>query len=121
MRLGQEIKILGDAFEDALRTLRLVNRDDPATEIVAKKIIELAQRGERDPVRLRQAAVQSPYRHGRAGGTRFFRLPLLPLTFGSQRCDGSCENPKAASPHKTCEVRDVLHTRRGASGFTRSG
>jgi hypothetical protein len=39
--------------------LRLVNRDDPATEIVAKKIIELAQRGERDPVRLRQAAVQS--------------------------------------------------------------
>ena len=55
----EEIKILGDAFEDALRTLRLVNRDDPATEIVAQKIIELAQRGERDPVRLRQAAVQS--------------------------------------------------------------
>jgi hypothetical protein len=55
----EEIKVLGDAFEDALRTLRLVNRDDPATEIVAKKIIELAQRGERDPERLRQAAVQS--------------------------------------------------------------
>jgi hypothetical protein len=55
----EEIKILGDAFEDALRTLRLVNRDDPATEIVAKKIIELAQRGERDPARLREAAVQS--------------------------------------------------------------
>src|SRR5262245_63681110 len=54
-----DIKILGDAFEDALRTLRLVNRDDPATEIVAKKIIELAKQGERDPVRLRQAAVQS--------------------------------------------------------------
>jgi hypothetical protein len=54
-----EVKILGDAFEDALRTLRLVNRDDPATEIVAKKIIELAQRGERDPVRLREGAVQS--------------------------------------------------------------
>jgi hypothetical protein len=55
----EEIKILGDAFEDALRTLRLVNRDDPATEIVAKKIIELAQRGERDPVRLRHAAGHS--------------------------------------------------------------
>ena len=55
----EEIKILGDAFEDALRTLRLVNRDDPATQIVAMKIIELAQRGERDPVRLREAAVQS--------------------------------------------------------------
>ena len=46
----EEIKILGDAFEEALRTLRLVNRDDPATQIVARKIIELAQRGERDPV-----------------------------------------------------------------------
>ena len=42
----EEIKILGDAFEDALRTLRLVNRDDPATEIVAKKIIELNLQGD---------------------------------------------------------------------------
>jgi hypothetical protein len=54
-----DLKIIGDAFEDALRTLRLVNRDDPATEIIARKIIELAKAGERDPARLRQAAVQS--------------------------------------------------------------
>jgi hypothetical protein len=32
---------------------------DPTTEIVAKKIIELAQRGERDPVRLRERAIRS--------------------------------------------------------------
>jgi hypothetical protein len=54
-----EIKVLTAAYEEALRTLRLGNRSDPKTEIVAKKIIELAQRGERDPVRLRECAIRS--------------------------------------------------------------
>ena len=53
-----EIKVLTAAYEEALRTLRLA-RSDPTTEIVAKKIIELAQRGERDPVRLRECAIRS--------------------------------------------------------------
>jgi hypothetical protein len=53
-----EIKVLTTAYEDALRALRLTNRSDPATELIAKKIIELAQRGERDPVRLRERAIQ---------------------------------------------------------------
>jgi hypothetical protein len=38
--------------------LRLKDRADPATETIAKKIIELAQRGERDPVRLRERAIR---------------------------------------------------------------
>jgi hypothetical protein len=54
-----EITVLTTAFEDTLRTLRLVDRADPATEIIARKIIELAQQGERDPVRLRERAIQS--------------------------------------------------------------
>jgi hypothetical protein len=54
-----DITILSTAFEDALRTLRLADRVDPATEIVAKKIIELAQQGERDPARLREGAIKS--------------------------------------------------------------
>ena len=37
----------------------LENRADPATEMIAKKIIELAQCGERDPVRLREHAIRS--------------------------------------------------------------
>jgi hypothetical protein len=53
-----EITVLTSAFEDTLRTLRLVDRADPATEIIAKKIIELAQQGEHDPVRLRERAIQ---------------------------------------------------------------
>jgi hypothetical protein len=54
-----EIKVLTTAYEEALRTLRLENRADPATEMIAKKIIEFAQRGERDPVRLREQAIRS--------------------------------------------------------------
>jgi hypothetical protein len=52
------IEVLSTAFEGALVELQLVDLADPATEMVAKRIIELAQRGERDPVRLREAAVK---------------------------------------------------------------
>ena len=54
-----EIKVLTTAYEEVLRTLRLQNRTDPATEMIAKKILELAQCGERDPIRLREHAIRS--------------------------------------------------------------
>ena len=44
-----EIRVLTTAFEDTLRTLRLTNRGDPVTEIIARKIIELAQRASAIP------------------------------------------------------------------------
>jgi hypothetical protein len=53
-----EIQVLVTAFEEALRELRLVDRTDPVAQLVAKRIIELAQQGERDPIRLREGAVQ---------------------------------------------------------------
>lgn len=52
-----EIKLLVTAFEEALRELQLKDRSDPATLLVAKRIIELAKQGERDPIRLRDGAV----------------------------------------------------------------
>jgi hypothetical protein len=55
----EEIKVLTTAYEDTLRTLRLADRADPAAEIIAKKIIEFARRGERDPLRLRERAIES--------------------------------------------------------------
>ena len=55
----EEVTMLRDVFEDTLRALQLVDRSDPVTSLIAKKIIELARRGERDPARLRQAAVQA--------------------------------------------------------------
>jgi hypothetical protein len=55
----EDITVLVAAFEDALSTLGLVNRADPLTELVAKKIIECAQTGERDPIRLRDCVLKS--------------------------------------------------------------
>jgi hypothetical protein len=42
------------AFDAACKSLGLRPRSDPASELVAKKVIELAQRGVRDPARLRE-------------------------------------------------------------------
>jgi len=53
-----EIKIIVTAFEDTLRALRLVDRKDPTMTAVAKRIIALAQEGERDPIRLREGAMR---------------------------------------------------------------
>jgi hypothetical protein len=46
------------AFEDALRELGLTDREDPATLMVAERIIAAAKRGERDRARLRDAGVK---------------------------------------------------------------
>jgi hypothetical protein len=41
----EEIAVLTEAYEAILRKLKLVDRNDPITEILARKIIELGQRG----------------------------------------------------------------------------
>jgi hypothetical protein len=46
------VKAMTTAYEVALRELRLADRADPCTEIIARKIIERARTGERDPKRL---------------------------------------------------------------------
>jgi len=46
------------AFDDACKSLGLRRRSDPASEVVAKKIIELAQRGVRDPAALHERVLQ---------------------------------------------------------------
>ena len=50
-RTPDDIKVLVTAFEGALQHLRLVNRKDPATSLVAERIIVLAQQSECDPSR----------------------------------------------------------------------
>jgi hypothetical protein len=54
----EEISVLADAYERTLRALGLVDRNDPVTEMVAKKIIEIGQRGVREPKRLSDLAVK---------------------------------------------------------------
>jgi hypothetical protein len=53
------IRSMNTAFQDVCRTLGLTDRADGATEMVAKKIIELAQQGARDPIRIANAVLES--------------------------------------------------------------
>ena len=45
----EDIEKMSEAFVVACEKLRLTDRTDPITELVARKIIEFAQRGIRDP------------------------------------------------------------------------
>jgi hypothetical protein len=42
-----------------LKALGLVDRRDPATELIAKRLVELAQAGERDPQCLKDLTIKS--------------------------------------------------------------
>ena len=53
------VTVLGNVFEDVLRTLELVDRKGPMSEMVAKKVIELATAGIREPDRLKALTVQA--------------------------------------------------------------
>jgi hypothetical protein len=50
--------VLTEAYERTLKSLSLVERNDPLTELVAKKVIELGQRGVRDPKELSALAIK---------------------------------------------------------------
>jgi hypothetical protein len=52
-------RLLGVAFEMALVTLKQRREIDPLRDAVARKIIELAETGERDPERLCDAALKA--------------------------------------------------------------
>jgi hypothetical protein len=54
-----DIHVLIAAFQDTLRELRLAESSDPAVTMVARRIIDFARRGERDPTRLREAVLNS--------------------------------------------------------------
>jgi hypothetical protein len=49
---------LTTAYEQALRTIGLVDRNDPIAEMVAKKIIEIGQTGVHDPADISALAIK---------------------------------------------------------------
>ena len=51
------IRAMGAAFDQACRSLRHFAHFDRVPELVAKRIIESAKNGERDPIRLHWQAV----------------------------------------------------------------
>jgi hypothetical protein len=55
----EALTVMTGAYTDVCRTLG-VSREDPVeADVVAKKVIEFAQRGARDPVRLRDCVLQA--------------------------------------------------------------
>jgi hypothetical protein len=52
------VKLMTDAYLEACRLLRLTPRDDGVTRLVAKRIIDAARSGERDPERLVRRGLQ---------------------------------------------------------------
>ena len=52
------IRSLEAAYEKTLRDIGLVDRDDPLTEMVGKKLIEIAQTGVQDPAQLSALAIK---------------------------------------------------------------
>ena len=66
----EEIDRMTAAYEDALRVLRLANRSDAITDLVAEKIVEVAQTGERDANRIRDLALKALGVPPRDDGTR---------------------------------------------------
>jgi hypothetical protein len=54
-----EIAAMTAAYESVLIDLRTVNRNDPLTELIAKSIIDLTGRGERDPEQIKKRAIKA--------------------------------------------------------------
>jgi hypothetical protein len=56
---GETVRLMGIAFEMALGSLRgTPGHADPVREAIARKIVELAKAGERDPERLCEGALK---------------------------------------------------------------
>ena len=55
----EEIEVMTAAYEAALTDLGLVDRADPITEIVARAIVNIMSRGERDPMTIKDRALKT--------------------------------------------------------------
>jgi hypothetical protein len=53
----KEIARLVEAYERTLRKFGLKERDDPLTQLIAKKIIKVGQTGVRDPEQISQLVI----------------------------------------------------------------
>ena len=55
----EDIERLVTAYEKTLVALDLKKSDDPVTQIIAKKIIEIGQTGVRDPAQISEIALRT--------------------------------------------------------------
>jgi len=54
----EEADLLRKAFDLALRSLHLVDRDDPLCELIAREVFKIGTNGTRDPREIAEVAVQ---------------------------------------------------------------
>lgn len=54
----EEVANLVTAYERALKEIGLVDRNDPIAEMVAKKVMEVAQRGVRDAAQISELTIK---------------------------------------------------------------
>jgi len=54
----ETVEILAAAYEAALKLLRISNTDNAINETIAQRIIDIAQKGVRDPAKLCAAALK---------------------------------------------------------------
>jgi hypothetical protein len=54
-----EVALLGNVFEDVLRTFDLVDRQDPLAATIANCLVENARTGIRDPEHLKTITIQA--------------------------------------------------------------
>jgi len=54
----EDIERLAAAYDKALRALHISDRDDPINDVIARRIIEGARAGTRDPNALCQIAIK---------------------------------------------------------------
>ena len=54
-----EIKAMTAAYERALIDLSLTDRNDPITELIARSIVNVTATGERDPLRIKDRALNA--------------------------------------------------------------
>jgi hypothetical protein len=54
----KEVRCIIEAYEQALHVLCVKDRDDPLTEMVATKIIKIAQTGIHDPAQFSALAIK---------------------------------------------------------------
>ena len=54
-----EIKVMTAAYEGALIDVGVANRDDPITDLIAKAIVNVTATGERDPVLVKDRAINA--------------------------------------------------------------
>ena len=55
----EDIKVINAAFRAALKGLRIVDDESQMADLIAKNIVDVARRGERDPTLLHERALGS--------------------------------------------------------------